>query len=99
MIIYNNISKCSTQGPSPKYHLIHMEVHYLDNLSVPVRHKRRWHWSNEEKCIQHIERIIILYLKAKREELGLSPDQNALLIFKVFKGQKKLEVSITFGDV
>ena len=28
------------------------------------------------------------YLKAKREELGLSPDQKVLLIFDVFKGQK-----------
>ena len=83
-------------GPFSKYHLIYTEVHYLDNPSVPVRGKRRvhidmylgWHWSNEEKCIQHIERIIVPYLKAKREELDLSPDQKALLIFDVFKGHK-----------
>ena len=46
------------------------------------------HWSNEEKCMQHIEKIVLPYLKSKREELALRPDQKALLIFDVFKGQK-----------
>ena len=46
------------------------------------------HWSNEVKCIEHIEQIIVPYVKAKRAELGLCPDQKALPIFDVFKGQK-----------
>ena len=45
------------------------------------------HWSNEEKAIQHVERIVIPYLKKKREELKLPSTQKALLIFDVFKGQ------------
>ena len=46
------------------------------------------HWSNEEKCIQHLERIVVPYLHSQREELGFSPNQKALLVFDVFKGQK-----------
>ena len=45
------------------------------------------HWSNEEKAIQHIEKIVLPYLKQTREELNLPPDQKELLIFDVFKGQ------------
>jgi len=45
------------------------------------------HWSNEEKAIQHIQRIVVPYLKRKREELNLLSTQKALLIFDVFKGQ------------
>ena len=46
------------------------------------------HWSNEEKCIEHIEKIIVPYVNAKRDELRLNKDHKALLIFDVFKGQK-----------
>ena len=45
------------------------------------------HWSNEEKAIQHIGKIVLPYLKQTREEFNLPPDQKALLIFDVFKGQ------------
>ena len=38
--------------------------------------------------MQHIEKIVVPYLKSKREELALRPDQKALLILDVFKGQK-----------
>ena len=36
------------------------------------------HWSNEEKCIQHLERIVVPYLHSQREELGFCPNQKAL---------------------
>ena len=45
------------------------------------------HWSNEEKAIQHIGKVVLPYLKQTREEFNLPPDQKALLIFDVFKGQ------------
>ena len=35
-----------------------------------------------------MEKIIVPYVQAKRAELGLIPDQKALLIFDVFKGKK-----------
>ena len=38
--------------------------------------------------MQHIEKIVVPYLKSSREELALRPDQKALLILEVFKGQK-----------
>ena len=34
------------------------------------------------------EKIVVPYLKSKLEELALRPDQKALLILDVFKGQK-----------
>ena len=46
------------------------------------------HWSNEDKVVEYLEELIFPYIKAKREELGLSSDHKALLIFDVFKGQK-----------
>ena len=46
------------------------------------------HWSNEEKCIQHTQNIIVPYIESKWEELGLNRDQKVLCIFDVFKGQK-----------
>ena len=46
------------------------------------------HWSNEDKMIEYIETIIILYVEGKRKELELSVDQPALAIFDVFKGQQ-----------
>ena len=46
------------------------------------------HWSNEEKVIEYLNEIIFPYCEAKREELDLPPDQKALLIYDVFKGQK-----------
>ena len=45
------------------------------------------HWSNEDKVVEYLEELIFPYIKAKREELGLSSDHKALLIFDVFKGQ------------
>ena len=38
--------------------------------------------------IGYLEKNVILFLKAKREELGLPVSQPALVIFDVFKGQQ-----------
>ena len=46
------------------------------------------HWSNEEKALEHLTEIVVPYIRQTREDLGLSDDQKALLIFDVFKGQK-----------
>ena len=46
------------------------------------------HWSNEEKAIEHIEKIVVPYVEKVREELNLETNQKALLIFDVFRGQK-----------
>ena len=50
------------------------------------------HWSNEDKVVEYLEELIFPYIKAKHEELGLSSDHKALLIFDVFKGQKTRRV-------
>ena len=46
------------------------------------------HWSNEEKVLEHLENIVFPFVVKKREELKLSQNQKAILIFDVFKGQK-----------
>ena len=47
------------------------------------------HWSNEtNNMIQYLQKIVIPFIKLKREELGLPALQPALAIFDVFKGQQ-----------
>ena len=45
------------------------------------------HWSNEEKCIQLLNKVIFPYLKKKKHDLDLPEDQKSLLIYDVFTGQ------------
>ena len=45
------------------------------------------HWSNEEKAMQHFQKIILPYVNRKKKELCLPSTQKSLLIFDVFKGQ------------
>ena len=40
------------------------------------------HWSNKTTMKQYIEKIVLLYVTRKKEELQLHHDQPALLIFK-----------------
>ena len=56
-------------------------IHFPDDFDLTYTEN---HWSNEEKCMQHIEKIVVPYLRSKREELALRPDQKALLILDVF---------------
>ena len=51
------------------------------------------HSSNEEKCIQHIEEIVVPYIELKWKELRLNTDQNVLCFFNVFKGQKMININ------
>lgn len=45
------------------------------------------HWSNESTMVSYIEKIMVPYVKQKREELNLPEDHPALAIFDEFKGQ------------
>ena len=45
------------------------------------------HWANEETSLQYLQKIVIPYIKRKREELGLSISHPALVLFDHFKGQ------------
>ena len=49
-------------------------------------------WSNEQSMLTYIEKIIVPYVKQKREQLNLDGDHPALAIFDVFKGQCTEEV-------
>ena len=46
------------------------------------------HWSNEVSMIQYLNKIVIPFLKSKRDALKLPQPQPALAIFDVFKGQQ-----------
>ena len=50
------------------------------------------HWSNEEKTIELIEKVLLPYVKIKKEELDLRSTKKWLLIADVFKGQWKDKV-------
>ena len=45
------------------------------------------HWSNEEKAIEHLEKVVFPYLKKQKAELKLTDEQKGMLIFDVFIGQ------------
>jgi len=45
------------------------------------------HWSNEDKMKEYIQKIILPYVSAKRENLKLQPTHTALAIYDEFKGQ------------
>ena len=51
------------------------------------------HWSNEEKVVELLNVIIFPFLAKQQEELKLQPDQKAMLILDVFKGQKNTAVT------
>ena len=58
------------------------------------------HWSNEEKVIEHLEKIVFPFVVKKRGELKLPENQKAILIFDVFKAQKpeRVQEVITEND-
>ena len=45
------------------------------------------HWSNEGKTLEYIDKVILLFIQAKRRELKLQADHGALVIYDEFKGQ------------
>ena len=45
------------------------------------------HWSNEEKMIEYIQKIILPYVKAKRKHMKLCPTHPAMAIYDEFKDQ------------
>ena len=46
------------------------------------------HWSNEDKVIDHLEKIVFPFVSEKRKELSLPDDQKVVLILDVIKGHK-----------
>ena len=50
------------------------------------------HWSNLEKCVDLIEKIISPYLRAKKIELGYTQEQFSLIFMDNFKDQDKEEI-------
>ena len=45
------------------------------------------YWSNEEKMIEYIQKVILPYIKAKRKDMKLCPTHPALAIHDEFIGQ------------
>ena len=68
---------------------------YFNDLTYTANH-----WSNEEKVIEHLEKIVFPFVVKKREELKLPENQKTILIFDVFKGQKteRVQEVITESD-
>ena len=68
-------------GGKPKQSL--QKMTFPHGFSLRVNEK---HYSNTDEVLKHLEEIVIPYVESERERLG-KPDQPALLIWDVFKGQ------------
>ena len=51
------------------------------------------HWSNEEKMLEYVEKVIVPYVQSKRKKLELPEDYPALAIYDAFKGQQTPELT------
>ena len=56
------------------------------------------HWSNEETMKEYILKVLLSYIRAKRQELQLADDYPALVIFDNFKTQCMFEVLKMLDD-
>ena len=56
------------------------------------------HWADENTSIEMIKKILIPYIKRKREELNV-PNKHWLLICDVFKGQWTEAVKIVVKEI
>lgn len=57
------------------------------------------HWSNEDKVIEHLEKVVLPFIVEKRKELLSLPDeQKAILVLDVFKEQKTEHVKHLIAD-
>ena len=45
------------------------------------------HWSNEEKTLEYIHKVILPFIQKKRNDLKLPVDHGALVIYDEFRGQ------------
>lgn len=71
----------------------------------PVEFPKKWHitytenhWCNESTMKEYINKIILPYVKQKREDLMLPVDYPALIIFDNFKGQCTTELLTTLDS-
>ena len=67
-----------------KTNACHPQVNFPEGWSITHTPN---HWSNESMMKEYIENILVPYLAAKKEELGLQPTNSALALFDVFRGQ------------
>ena len=65
------------------------KIKFPDGFSLSVNKK---HYSNKEEVIKHLNEIVIPYVKRERERLE-KPNQHALLVCDVFRGQMDDEVT------
>ena len=56
------------------------------------------HWSNEDKVIELLEKVVFPFVVEKRKELSLPDEQKAILVFDVFKGQETERVQSLIAD-
>ena len=64
-------------------------IHFPERFNIT---HTSYHWSCEKSAIEQLEKVIFPYLSKKREQLKMTKDQKALLIFDVFKGQTTQQV-------
>lgn len=84
LIYEGKIPRCLPQG-----------ISFPDNFNLTFTPN---HWSNEDKVIEHLEKVVFLFIVEKRKELSLPDERKAILVFDVFKGQKTESVQHLITD-
>ena len=56
------------------------------------------HWSNKDKVIEYLEKVVFPFIVDKCKERSLRDEQKAILVFDVFKGQKTERVQHLIAD-
>ena len=62
---------------------VYQDINFLKNVSLNVN---PMHYCNEMESLKFINEILITYIGEEREKLNL-PNQKALIVFGVFRGQ------------
>lgn len=55
------------------------------------------HLSNEDKVIEHLEKVVFPFVVEKRKELSLPDEQKAILVFDVFKALLPITTALVFS--
>ena len=81
------------EGKTPR--CLPQGISFPDNFNLTFTPN---HWSNKDKVIEHLEKVVFPFIVEKRKELSLPDERKAILVFDVFKGQKTERVLHLIAD-
>ena len=81
------------EGKTPR--CLPQGISFPDNFNLTFTPN---HWSNEDKVIEHLEKVVFPFIVEKRKECSPPDEQKAILVFDLFKGQKTERVHHLIAD-